>query len=237
MTEKLDRLFRIDVYPQDWITDFCDLEPEVAGVATQIIMLMYAKRGPIDNDASDLCRKLKNLSSRKCRAIVDKLVENDFFQITQGGKLTKRRVEKELNTKRTHLEHAANGGRTRAENERARKKIKDLASSDTSESLAAPSPSPSPSPKESRKVGKLNPVDKSETGKGRDFNKLSDSGDRARLSEKALASAQRNAPGWDIRRLTDRWWEWASRQSDPIQNPDASFIAWTKRNIQGKPPP
>ncbi len=110
----MDRLFRIDFYPQDWIAKTGDLTAEECGVYIQIVAMIYAHRGPIIYDADTLSRKLKGCSVRLLKSIVQRLIEKDKITI-HDGKICQRRAEQELKSKRTHLELSAKGGRTKAE--------------------------------------------------------------------------------------------------------------------------
>jgi uncharacterized protein YdaU (DUF1376 family) len=146
----LDRIFRIDFYPQDWLIGTAALDPEEVGMYIQVCALIYAKRGPIENDTDELARKFRNCSKRKARALVDALVgKGKIFVI--DGKLSQKRAENELNSKRTHLERAANGGRTKHENASRDKNIKDLASTEHAFPVATTTATANPYPKERKK--------------------------------------------------------------------------------------
>lgn len=111
----MDRLFRIDFYPHEWLTDTGRLTPPECGVYIQIVSLIYARRGAIDNDPAEIACKLKDCSSRMARSLIDSLLKKGFIDIS-AGKISQKRAESELNSKRTHLEHSSKGGRTKAEN-------------------------------------------------------------------------------------------------------------------------
>jgi uncharacterized protein YdaU (DUF1376 family) len=140
----MDRLFRIDFYPQDWIIDTARLTPEERGVYIQIIALIYSNRGPIENDPVWIAG-VSGCSSRMVKSVISKLEEKGFVQFS-GGKITQKRAENELNIKRKHLELSSKGGRNRAENEREYKENNYLDSSEGVIPLSSSSPSPSPSP-------------------------------------------------------------------------------------------
>lgn len=111
---RLDRLFRIDFYPQDWLIDTARLTPEERGVFVQIVMMIYANRGPIINDEKHLAN-LCGCSIRLVRSIIIRLNEKNFIQIS-GSKIGQKRAESELKMKRNHLESSSKGGRTSSEN-------------------------------------------------------------------------------------------------------------------------
>lgn len=110
----MDRLFRIDFYPQDWLVDTSRLPPDERGVFIQVVCLIYSRRGPIDYDTAWLAG-LCGCSTRMVKSLVDKLVDKSFLQIVDGNKITQKRAEKELNSLRTRHENSAKGGRTSRE--------------------------------------------------------------------------------------------------------------------------
>ena len=144
---KMERLFRFDMYPADWIVDTTVLTAEECGVYVQIVMMIYAKRGPIPFDPDEISRKLKGLKPRKCEAIILSIIEKGIIYggllKRNGDKLTQKRVENELNSKSNHLENSSKGGKNGGGHN---KKIKDLGASEPPQPLASPSPSPNPSP-------------------------------------------------------------------------------------------
>ena len=140
----MDRVFRIDFYPQDWLIDTAKLSPEERGVYIQIICLIYANRGPIENDPRWIGGH-SGCSTRKATAIISQLFQRGFL-VENGAKISQKRAENELEIKRKHLENSSKGGRKRAENEGKNNKNNDIVSSGACESQPAPSPSPSPNP-------------------------------------------------------------------------------------------
>ena len=140
----MDRLFRIDFYPQDWLIDTARLTPEQRGIYIQIVMLIYANRGPIVNDPVWIAG-VSGCSSRMVKSIIKKLSDINFVQVSDG-KIGQKRAENELNLKRTHLELSSKGGRVSAEKRAKSFNNNDLLSTETHNSVPTPSPSPSPSP-------------------------------------------------------------------------------------------
>jgi uncharacterized protein YdaU (DUF1376 family) len=65
----MERLFRIDFYPQDWLVKTGGLTAEQCGVYIQIIALIYATRGPIQNDPHRIAGLLR-CSSRLARRVI-----------------------------------------------------------------------------------------------------------------------------------------------------------------------
>ncbi len=135
---KINRLFRIDFYPQDWIIDTSRLSLEERGIYVQIICLIYANRGEIENDPAWIAGT-SGCSPRKAASLIQDLAAKNFLQL-KGSKITQKRCENELETKREHLESSARGGRKKAENERKIIEINNIASSDNINSLPSSSP-------------------------------------------------------------------------------------------------
>ena len=210
----MDRLFRIDFYPQDWIIDTSRLTPEERGIYIQIIALIYSNRGPIENDPAWIAG-VSCCSVRMVKSVISKLLEKGFVQLS-GGKITQKRAENELKIKRKHLENSAKGGRTSSEHgsktPRKQCEINDeckennkLASSEAGVSLPSPSPSPSPSPKDieekepkgsKKKTKKPDDVSQSIWD---DFIKLR-AAKKAPVTETVLKAIQREADkiGWTL---------------------------------------
>lgn len=138
----MQRLFRIDFYPADWLIDTAILTNEERGFYINVISLIYSKRGAIDNNPKWL-GGVCNCSARMARTIISSLAEKSFIQLS-GSKITQKRAESELNKKRTSLEHSANGGRTKNEKRSETKQNNNLPSSDAVKSPPAPSPTPTP---------------------------------------------------------------------------------------------
>jgi uncharacterized protein YdaU (DUF1376 family) len=141
----MDRLFRIDFYPQDWLALTSAMTLEQRGIFIQICAMIYANRGPIKNDPAWIGRAA-NCSPRMARSLIDQLVASDSIQI-QGSQISQKRCERELNSKRIHLENSANGGRKSAENRGKGSKTSYLQPSDEADSLSTSSPSPTASAK------------------------------------------------------------------------------------------
>lgn len=142
----MDRVFRIDLYPQEWLVLTAHMRPAQRGVFIQICCLIYAHRGPIENDADHIGRA-SNCSSRLARAIIAELLATGDLRM-RDGKISQTRCELELNKKRNHLESSSKGGRNKAEKDREVKENNDIESSDINMSPPSSSPSPSPSIRE-----------------------------------------------------------------------------------------
>ena len=140
----LDRVFRIDFYPLDWLTLTSHQTPEQRGIFINICAMIYANRKPIDNDPKHIARA-SNCSPRLVRAVVEHLLAVGDLILTQDKKLTQKRCERELNAKRTVIENGANGGRKSSEQKRESNKNNDITSSQPQSSLPSSSP-PHPHP-------------------------------------------------------------------------------------------
>jgi len=131
----MDRLFRIDFYPSEWLVQTGKMTVEQRGIFIQIVAMIYANRGPIENDPAWIGRAA-GCSSRLARALIAQLLAAGSLQI-KGSKITQKRCERELNMKRTHLESSAKGGRNKAEYERESNNNNTLASSGDAISLSS----------------------------------------------------------------------------------------------------
>jgi uncharacterized protein YdaU (DUF1376 family) len=181
----MDRLFRIDFYPSEWLVQTGKMTLMQRGIFVQVISMIYANRGPIENDAAWIGRA-SNCSSRMARSIIKQLVDSDALQIS-GGKLTQRRCERELDAKRIHLEHSAKGGRTSAENK---------ALSNNNNGLTS---TPIPSPSTPRK----------------DHDLLKNGKDKMFISAAAIEKGRAIAPGWDIYFLESKFTSFVNGGTQP----------------------
>lgn len=133
----MDRVFRIDFYPAEWLVQTSNLSPGQRGIFIQIVAMIYANKGAIENDAYHIGR-VSGCSSRFARSVIDQLASLGFIQFS-GSKITQKRCELELNIMRTRHENSSKGGRTKAEKEAESKENNGLRSSGDNESLCAPS--------------------------------------------------------------------------------------------------
>ena len=138
----MSKIFRFDCYPHDWLLDTSRLKPEDRGIYVQIVMLIYARGGQIDNDPKWISGSC-NCSTRLVAASISRLVQMDFIQLSDG-KLTQRRAQRELNAKRAQIESGASGGRKVAEKKPESSKDKDMG--ERVESSDPPSSNPIPTP-------------------------------------------------------------------------------------------
>jgi len=227
-----DNIFRIDFYPKDWLIDTSRLPPDIRGNFIQIVCLIYAQGGAIENDnkwIAGVC----GCSSRLVKSHVDYLVENNFLILQKNGKLSQKRAENELKTKRTHLERSSNGGRTSSENKRQSNKNSDLASSESDFPVRTPSPLPSILKHQSK------PTAREETEQGvlkMEGGKKNFSIDRY-LTDPDRELARKAAPRWDIHHLSRVYDEGINSGTRPApKHPARAFIAWLPIYTKGKIP-
>ncbi len=246
----MDRLFRFDMYPHDWLIDTSRLEPVDGWVYTQVVMLIYQNRKPIPDDAKWIAG-FCNVSSRAVRGAVDRLVDNGFIQKTSDKKLTQKRAEKELNNKRTHLERSLNGGRKSAESRAQSNKNNDMTSS--GDTIPVPTPSPHPSPLSYRLNTPLPPTDKITPPLAVGVLKMFEEGrvGGANVSREAQVfnierwlddHARQRAldampSGWNIQNLIAVYNEGVRNGKRPVpKHPVAAFCAWIPKYTNGAPP-
>ena len=212
--QKLESLFRIDLYPQEWLVKTAHMTPVQRGVYITVCCLIYSDRGPIS--ATD--RRIANMSNcslRLVKSVVDNLVDNNDLIILSDGKIDQKRCERELKKKRTHLENSTEGGRKKAENESKSKENNAIASSDNVFPLSSLSLSPSL------------PL------KDKDHDLLN--GKKILISAGAIDRARCVANGWDVYYLENTFKEWVKDKQAP-KSPDAAFLAWIPKFIKGKKP-
>ncbi len=213
-----NRIFRVDVYPQDWLIDTSKLTPDVRGNFVQIVMLIYAQGRPILNDPkwiSGVC----GCSPRLVRSHVDKLVKDGFLSLTPDGLIDQKRASKELETKRKNLELASNAGRTSAEMRRESSKNKGITST------SSPSPPLIDKPSTSQQ----------ESPRGKDEVLKFDVKDF--FDDKSLARIRKELNGWCPYMLAGMFNE--KVRSGSFKKPDApigAMIAWAKKYTKGKSP-
>lgn len=109
----MDRLFRINFYPQDWLIDTARLTPEERGIYIQIVCLLYSNRGPIVNDAQWIAG-VSGCSSRAVKSHINSLIIKGFLSLTNDKKLTQKRVMDEIKTKQNHFDNSSKGGSSKA---------------------------------------------------------------------------------------------------------------------------
>lgn len=237
-----DKIFRIDFYPKDWLIDTAQLSPEERGLYIQIVMLIYAKEGPIDNDPQWIAG-VSGCSTRMAKSLVGKLVEKGFLSINSDGKIGQKRAENELKSKRTHLELSAKGGRKSAEKRAENNNNNDISPTDEQNSVGTTTP-PHPTPSLSKiiKHPDSNPhasENPEPSGGGVFKNGKGGSGGKFKidhhLTDDEREDAKRLAPGWDMQVLYRTYDEGVVHRGVP-KHPGKAFLAWVPKYTKGKPP-
>lgn len=229
MAEKMDRLFRIDFYPQDWLIDTARLTPEERGIYIQIVCLIYANRGPIENNPQWIAG-VSGCSTRLVKTIIERLEQKLFIQFS-GEKIGQKRAENELRTKREHLELSSKGGRKTSENFIREKENNDLNSTDTPFSVGTPSPSPTAI---ARRKKDTNVSSKRSPEKPKSRRALFEADDLSSMAE----WFRKNAPAVDPIRLRGIMLDWCDAKGKTYQNYHAALRQWAnkdqERHNQGK---
>lgn len=208
------------------------MPPEQKGIFIDVCAMIYARRGPIKNDPAHIARAA-NCSSRLVRSVIAQLCSQGDLQLTNNGEfITQKRCESELNLKRTHLEHSANGGRTAAENRRESRNNNDVESrGELYPQHTSPHPTHSsynklPLSTTPREQG--GGVLKNGFGEG-EFDVM------LHLTDTAREAARKAADGWDIYYLAGIYNESVKRMGKP-RNVNAAFPAWCANYTKGKKP-
>jgi uncharacterized protein YdaU (DUF1376 family) len=216
----MDRLFRIDFYPQDWLIDTARLDPLDRGIFIQIIMLIYANRGPIVNDAGWIAG-VSGTSKTVVKNSLNRLFSSGFLQENEG-KITQKRTENELKSKANHLENSSKGGRKGGGHN---KKNNDLPASDDQEPLPSPSPSPNPSASPSAKE-RSDQAPKPPQFNQQDYSILDNLDDDGLMDARVFASAG----GHDLNSLAQAFNN-AIKQGimERPRKPNKAFSAWIRK--------
>jgi uncharacterized protein YdaU (DUF1376 family) len=108
MTDGHIRIPRFDLYPDDMIAGMIELTNEERGVFATAIAAIYSHRAPI---TFDHLRRLCPGHARTHQHIVARLLELNKLSVTEDGKLTQQRCEKEIKNARKRLETLQENGR------------------------------------------------------------------------------------------------------------------------------
>ena len=115
-------------YHSDALTGYMELSLEERGAYTTILDMLYDRGDPlVDNER--LIAGYLGVSLRRYRVIRESLIEHGKIYITDDGKISNRRFDKEIiktaKTSRKRAENGANGGYKKAENQKKANKIND----------------------------------------------------------------------------------------------------------------
>ena len=114
-------LSRFDFFPRDWLSGTQGLSDRARGVYIDLLARMYDLGHPLDNDTKDLCRFLRYRDYRQLNPVLKELIEAGKIIVTDDGKLTNERFEREVEAANRHIENSRKGGHAKAK--KARKKV------------------------------------------------------------------------------------------------------------------
>jgi uncharacterized protein YdaU (DUF1376 family) len=102
------KIRRFDLYPDDMIAGMAELTNDERGVFVTAIAAIYSHGGPI---TCDHLRRLCPGHARTHQRIVDRLLELHKLWLTEDGKLTQKRCEKEIKNACKRVETLQENGR------------------------------------------------------------------------------------------------------------------------------
>jgi hypothetical protein len=101
-----------DLHPVEFLEGMSDLDDEVqVAVYCIVIMLIYARRGPVANDAKWIAGLAKVRYRTTCRKALDALVAKGKLFVDDDGKLMNRRAAKVLSLTTDRIQKARTNGR------------------------------------------------------------------------------------------------------------------------------
>lgn len=231
-------IFKVDFEIHRWLLKTAKLPPDERGNYIQIICLIYAHNGPIENDAKWLAGQC-GCSSRLVRKTVDNLLKSGFLFLTSDGKIHQNKAESVLKVKRTFLETSSKGGRNSAERRAELKKNNDMSSTDNDIPVGTSIPSP-PLPSSFSPI-QTSPGSKPDQQQRGDVlkNKIEEgkfSIERF-LTDDDRTKAKAAAPGWDLYPLMQTYDDNVNTgRFDKPRYPAKAFIAWIPVYTKGKTP-
>lgn len=154
--KQLSKIFKIDFYPHDWLLDTAIMTPIERGIYIQIVMLIYAKGGPIEKNPRWLAGNC-GCDVRQLNPVLERLIQSGSINEV-SGKLSQSRCEVELKSKRSYLEKRTCGAYKTNEIKKnkdlidaERQEISTLTTS-TSTSTSTKEESITPKPPKSKKI-------------------------------------------------------------------------------------
>lgn len=209
------------------LIDFAKLEAEEIAVSIQIINLIYAQGGPIENDPEAIKTYIKKMGRKTCEKVIHNLIHKGAFVLENNKIISKKCAEilkKREESFQTFSLFGKKGAETKAKNKQNQDDLfsppKDglqpdssiTSSSDSSLKTSLPSLS-------ARGVG---------SGGFSIFDVMTEEGER---------EARRAAPGWDLRHLCGIFDGKVRAGTFTAPNdPDTAFPAWCAKYTKGKPP-
>lgn len=230
------KAFRVDWYPHAALVDLAKLKPEEIAVLVQIVNLIYAHNGPIDNDPKFIS-KYCGMGGVKSKKTINSLVHKEHIYITGDGKIAQKRCLTELETVEKRREISSKNGRKGAE-ERwgCQQKQQDR----NGNAIRGAIDSISKSNSQSISLDPIAEQCELETTSSAQNGEVSDYGQydvESNLSNQGLAAAKEAAPGWDLYSLMKKYNAWINQEGQSIPAyPDKAFPAWCSRFTKGESP-
>jgi hypothetical protein len=100
-----------DLYPVEFLEGISDLDdPYQLAAYTVVIMLVYARRGPVPNDPQWIGRQAHMRRASDCRRALDQLIAKGKLFLTDDGRLMNGRARQVLDLTVARIEHARVNG-------------------------------------------------------------------------------------------------------------------------------
>ena len=82
------KVYRIDFYPENWLSGVRDLTIEEQGAYWLVCSLIYSRGGPIEYDDKWIANQARGCHWRKIRVLIDRLIELKKLSCIQHGNYT-----------------------------------------------------------------------------------------------------------------------------------------------------
>ncbi len=202
------------------LIDFAKLEAEEIAVSIQIINLIYAQGGPIDNDPEAIKTYIKKMSRKTCEKVIHSLIHKGAFFL-ENSKLFSKKCAEVLEKREENFKTFSLFGKKGAETRDRNKQNQGEMFSPASDRLQ-----PDSSLSDSSIKTSLPSV--TTGGSFSIFEVMTEEGQR---------EARRAAPGWDIRHLCGIFdGKVKAGTFTAPKDPDRAFPAWCAAYTKGKPP-
>lgn len=226
----MERVFRVDLYPHEFLTLTAHMTPEQRGVFITICCLIYAHRGKIKNDAAWVGR-VANCHTKTAKSIISTLhAQGDIQIVDNGGFIEQKRSLKELSNKRQHLVASSRGGRQSAVVRSESNNINGQNEFHYNTTLGTTSPSPLLSTTSLEIIPANGEVGKDEAGR-KQFDVV------PLLNDRGWEAVREASNGWDKHVLAQAYnTNIREGRMKPPDNANAAFPAWITAYTKGKPP-
>lgn len=235
-------------YAHKAFVDFGSLEVEEIGVMTQIINLIYIKSGPVDYDPKYISKHC-GVGPARCQKIILSLLQKEKIFLTECGRISQKKCEKEIKNSRERRENAAKNGQKGAKTRWGNKQdqqdsnggaiipangITPHHNHNTVINTNHPSTSEPRATPEPPAIGTGVGVFKSGEGFGVSAPAFSI---QRHLTDAGILAAKQAAQGWDIYALMRTYDEGVhnGKRQAPTY-PDKAFAAWCARYTKGRKP-